>query len=98
MLQVGLDPRDKKWVGKYSLGMRQRLGIAQAIMEKPQILLLDEPMNGLDMQGVQGFRNIFLQMCATGTTILLSSHNSDDINFFCDTVHLMQSGHLTKIR
>ena len=55
-------------------------------------------MNGLDMQGVQGFRNIFLQMCATGTTILLSSHNSDDINFLCDTVHLMQSGHLTKIR
>ena len=55
MLQVGLDPRDKKWVGKYSLGMRQRLGIAQAIMEKPQILLLDEPMNGLDMHGVEGF-------------------------------------------
>ena len=68
---VGLDPESRKHVGKYSLGMRQRLGIAQAIMEDPEILILDEPMNGLDNAGVQDIRALLLELKAQGKTILL---------------------------
>lgn len=71
--KVGLDPEAKKHVGKYSLGMRQRLGIAQAIMEDPSLLILDEPMNGLDNQGVQEMRQLFLKLKDEGKTILLAS-------------------------
>ena len=79
----------KKPVGKYSLGMRQRLGIAQAIMENPSLLILDEPMNGLDYQGVKDVRKILLDLKAEGKTILLASHNREDIAFLCDeTVHI----------
>ena len=67
---VGLDPESRKHVGKYSLGMRQRLGIAQAIMEDPEILILDEPMNGLDNAGVQDIRALLLELKAQGKTIL----------------------------
>ena len=76
---VGLDPESRKHVGKYSLGMRQRLGIAQAIMEDPEILILDEPMNGLDNAGVQDIRALLLELKAQGKTILLASHNHEDI-------------------
>ena len=76
---VNLDPKSRKHVGKYSLGMRQRLGIAQAIMENPKILILDEPMNGLDNDGVKHIRNVLLEMKKQGTTILLASHNREDI-------------------
>lgn len=87
--KVGLDPAMKKPVGKYSLGMRQRLGIAQAIMENPSLLILDEPMNGLDYQGVKDVRKILLDLKAEGKTILLASHNREDIAFLCDeTVHI----------
>ncbi len=87
--KVGLDPTMKKPVGKYSLGMRQRLGIAQAIMENPSLLILDEPMNGLDYQGVKDVRKILLDLKAEGKTILLASHNREDIAFLCDeTVHI----------
>ena len=82
---VGLDPDSKKHVGKYSLGMRQRLGIAQAIMEEPSLLILDEPMNGLDNQGVQEMRQLFLKLKDEGKTILLASHNREDIAALCDT-------------
>ena len=81
----GLDPEAKKHVGKYSLGMRQRLGIAQAIMEEPSLLILDEPMNGLDNQGVQEMRQLFLKLKDEGKTILLASHNREDIAALCDT-------------
>ena len=70
---VGLDPESRKHVGKYSLGMRQRLGIAQAIMEDPEILILDEPMNGLDNAGVQDIRALLLELKAQGKTILLAT-------------------------
>jgi ABC-2 type transport system ATP-binding protein len=92
--KVGLDPNEKKKVGKYSLGMKQRLGIAQAIMEKPELLILDEPMNGLDKDGVVLIRNLLLELRETGVTILISSHNSEDIKVLCDKVFELDRGKL----
>ena len=89
---VGLDPADKKRVGKFSLGMRQRLGIAQSIMEDPSILILDEPMNGLDNIGVQDMRKLFLSLKDEGKTILIACHNKEDINLLCDEVYSMDHG------
>ena len=91
---VGLDPESRKHVGKYSLGMRQRLGIAQAIMEDPEILILDEPMNGLDNAGVQDIRALLLELKAQGKTIFLASHNHEDIAALCDTVHELSLIHI----
>lgn len=91
---VGLDPNDKKRVGKYSLGMRQRLGIAQAIMERPHILLLDEPMNGLDNQGVEDVRQLLRQFREQGMTIILASHHREDIDALCDEVYMLSEGKL----
>ena len=95
MRRVGLDLESRKHVSKYSLGMRQRLGIAQAIMENPDILILDEPMNGLDNTGVQDIRGLLLELKAQGKTILLASHNREDISVLCDTVHEMDGGRLS---
>ena len=95
---VGLDPDNRKPVGKYSLGMRQRLGIAQAIMENPDILILDEPMNGLDNHGVDDIRKLLLNLKEEGKTILIASHSSEDIDILCDTVHEMDAGVLKKVR
>ncbi len=95
---VGLNPDDKKHVGKYSLGMRQRLGLAQAIMENPDLLILDEPMNGLDKDGVKDMRQYLLDLKAQGKTILIASHSAEDIDVLCDTVCEMDKGHLEKIR
>lgn len=89
---VGLDPDAKKKVGKYSLGMKQRLGIAQAIMENPQILILDEPMNGLDNEGVVQMRELFLTLAAQGKTILLASHMKEDIQLLCDEIYTLDKG------
>lgn len=89
---VGLDAQDKKWVSKYSLGMRQRLGIAQAIMEGQSILILDEPMNGLDQEGVEDMRKLFLELREQGKTILLASHSKEDIAALCDEVYEMEHG------
>lgn len=96
--KVGLDPDMKKPVGKYSLGMRQRLGIAQAIMEDPGLLILDEPFNGLDKNGVGEIRKILLELKAQGKTILLASHNEEDIQILCDEVYEMDGGVLTPLR
>ncbi|MCI8591073.1 MAG: ATP-binding cassette domain-containing protein [Lachnospiraceae bacterium] len=96
--RVGLDPDMKKPVGKYSLGMRQRLGIAQAIMEDPQILILDEPFNGLDKAVAGNMRRLLLELKAEGKTILLASHNQADIDQLCDTVCEMDAGIMTMIR
>lgn len=98
MSLVGLDSADKKHVGKYSLGMRQRLGIAQAIMEKPDILVLDEPMNALDKNGVEEMRRLFLKMKSEGKLILLTSHNREDIEILCDEVYEMEEGILNKLK
>lgn len=94
--KVGLDPEAKKHVGKYSLGMRQRLGIAQAIMEEPSLLILDEPMNGLDNQGVQEMRQLFLKLKDEGKTILLASHNREDIAALCDTTVEIDRGKIVE--
>ena len=96
--RVGLDPMMKKPVGKYSLGMRQRLGIAQAIMEDPSLLILDEPLNGLDKHGVREMRDLIKNLKADGKTILLASHNQGDIDELCDTVCEMDAGNMTMIR
>ena len=96
--RVGLDPAQKKPVGKYSLGMRQRLGIAQAIMEKPRLLILDEPMNGLDKKGVADMRLLFKELRNEGRTILMASHNAADIEELCDTVCEMDAGILKSCR
>lgn len=91
---VGLGNAVNKKVGKYSMGMRQRLGIAQAIMEYQQILILDEPMNGLDNQGVREMRELFIRLRAKGITILLASHNREDIETLCDHVYEIDAGKL----
>lgn len=88
--RVGLSPAMKKPVAKYSLGMRQRLGIAQAIMENPDVLILDEPFNGLDRAGVAQMRGLLKELKAQGKAILLASHNAQDIEELCDAVHEME--------
>ena len=95
--KVGLDPESKTHVEKYSLGMKQRLAIAQAIMENPDILILDEPMNGLDKNGIDRMRKIFLDMKEQGKLIILASHNKEDINILCDKVYEMENGVLTQL-
>lgn len=93
---VGLAEQKNKKVGKYSMGMRQRLGIAQAIMEEQNILILDEPMNGLDNQGVEDIRKLLLKLKEKGTAILLASHNQEDIRQLCDFVYEMDSGRIQR--
>ena len=95
--QVGLDPNSKLHVKKYSLGMRQRLGLAQAIMENPDILILDEPMNGLDKDGVGDMRKYLLDLKKQGKTIIIASHSAEDIEILCDTVSEMDKGVLTAL-
>ena len=95
---AGLNPDDKKRVGNYSLGMRQRLGIAQALMEDPDILILDEPMNALDHNGVEDMRKVLLKMKEKGKLIIIASHVRDDIDILCDEVYGMDAGIMKKIR
>lgn len=94
MEKVGLNPDSKKKVGKYSLGMKQRLGIAQAIMEHPYVLILDEPMNGLDDEGVEDIRKLILSLRAENRVILISSHNKEDIRILCDKVFMVHNGNV----
>lgn len=89
---VGLDPDNKKSVKKYSLGMRQRLGIAQALMENPDILILDEPFNGLDKAMTARMRDVLVEEKKKGKTIILASHNEHDINYICDRIYEIDGG------
>lgn len=98
IIRVGLDPELRKHVSKYSLGMRQRLGIAQAIMEDPSLLILDEPFNGLDKYGVAQIRSLIKELREEGKTIILASHNQTDIDELCDTVCEMDAGIMTMVR
>ena len=95
---VGLETAGEKKVGKYSMGMRQRLGIAQALMERPGLLILDEPMNGLDNHGVEKIRDMLMDLRDRGITILLASHNREDMEYLCDEEYEMDRGVLRKER
>ena len=92
--RVGLDPDDKRTYGKYSLGMKQRLAIAQATMEKPDVLMLDEPTNALDSEAVVQVRDIITQEKERGALVLLASHNYEDIRLLSDEVYHLESGRL----
>ena len=94
LVKVGLEGEEKKLVAKYSLGMRQRLGIAQAIMENPELLILDEPMNGLDKEGIVEVRKLLLDMKSEGKTMIVTSHNEEDIKVLCDKVIEMDKGRI----
>lgn len=94
MEMVELDPKLKRPVRKYSLGMRQRLGLAQALMEQPELLILDEPFNGLDKSMTEKMRKIILEEKEKGTTILLSSHNPTDMELLCDKIYHLDGGKL----
>ena len=94
MEMVELEPKLKRPVRKYSLGMRQRLGLAQALMEQPELLILDEPFNGLDKSMTEKMRKIILDEKEKGTTILLSSHNPTDMELLCDKIYYLDGGKL----
>lgn len=93
--KVGLDPDDKRPYRKYSLGMKQRIIIAQAIMEKPSIIMLDEPTNALDEDGVEDIRAIILGEKKRNALILLASHNKEDIKILADKVYYIQNGRIS---
>lgn len=95
--RVGLNPDDKRIYKKYSLGMRQRLGIAEAIMEKPELLVLDEPTNALDEDGVALVRSILVEERERGATILIASHNREDIATLCTRIFKMSEGRIREI-
>ncbi|WMJ22645.1 ATP-binding cassette domain-containing protein [Paludicola sp. MB14-C6] len=90
--RVGLDPDDKRKYKKYSLGMKQKLAIAQAIMEKPKLLVLDEPTNALDEESCKNVRNILVEQKERGATVLIASHNRDDIDALADEIYQVSSG------
>lgn len=90
--RVGLDPYDKRVYGKYSMGMKQRLVIAQAIMESPDVIMLDEPTNGLDETGVKEIRELIEQEKHRGALLLLTSHNKEDMRILTDTIYKLCDG------
>ncbi|NLE24590.1 MAG: ATP-binding cassette domain-containing protein [Clostridiaceae bacterium] len=98
MKEVGLADAINKKVRKYSLGMKQRLGIAQALMGNPELIILDEPFNGLDKTGVEDVRKMILSLKEKGKTIMLASHNPYDIEVLCDTIHEMDAGRIMEIK
>lgn len=96
--RVGLDPTDKRPIKKYSLGMKQRIVLAQAIMESPDILMLDEPTNALDESGIEEIRQVILEEKKRGALILLASHNKEDMTYLADEIFYMKDGNLTEQR
>ncbi len=92
--QVGLGGIDSRAVGKYSLGMRQRLGLAAALLRKPRLLILDEPANGLDPRGIRELRDLLAGLSAAGTTIFLSSHQLSEVEQLCSRVGVVDRGRL----
>lgn len=94
--RVGLDPEDKRTYRKYSLGMKQRLVIAQAIMEKPDVIMLDEPTNALDESGVEEIRKVILEEKERGALILVASHNKEDIRILADELYQVEGGRVER--
>ena len=95
--RVGLDPNDRRTVRKYSLGMKQRIVLAQAIMEHPDVLILDEPTNALDEDGVEQIRAIIREEKQRGALVLIASHNKEDISSLCDKIYSMKAGACAEI-
>jgi len=92
---VGLDPNDKRTYKKYSLGMKQRLGIAAAIMEKPEIVILDEPINALDESGAELVRGILWKLRDSGSAIILACHDAEELKFLSDEIYTISEGKIT---
>ena len=93
---VGLENRIKDKVSTYSLGMRQRLGIAEAIINNPQLLILDEPTNGLDVEGIIEIRNLIKELSKKGIAILVSSHNLSEIGNICSRIIAVKNGKIVE--
>lgn len=96
MERVGLSPKDDRTFRKYSLGMKQKLGIAQAIMEKQELIILDEPTNSLDEEATATLRNILLEEKDKGAVILIASHNKEDIDILADYLFKIDNGKIIK--
>ena len=94
--RFGLEPTSKKKYGEFSLGMRQRLSLAQAFMEQPELIVLDEPTNALDEKGIKEFHEIALEAKNDGATIIIGSHSKEDIDILCDKIFCMENGKITK--
>lgn len=89
---VGLDPEDKRKYRKYSLGMKQRLGIAQAIMEEPDLIILDEPTNALDSEGIEELKKLLLELKNKNKCILIASHDKEELEFLSDEIFILEKG------
>ena len=94
--RFGLEPTSKKKYVEFSLGMRQRLSLAQAFMEQPELIVLDEPTNALDEKGIKEFHEIALEAKNDGATIIIASHSKEDIDILCDKIFCMENGKITK--
>lgn len=97
MTRLGLDPKNPRPVRTYSLGMRQKLGIIQAVMNKPELLVLDEPMNSLDTESVNEIRGLFSELNSEGTTIVIASHIAEDIETLCTRIFRIENGEVAEI-
>lgn len=97
MRRLGLDPKNRRPVRTYSLGMRQKLGVIQAVMNAPELLVLDEPMNSLDTASVEEIRKLFAELNALGTTIILASHIAEDIETLCTKIYRIDSAQITEV-
>lgn len=96
IIDVGLNPDDKRPLRKYSLGMKQRIIFAQAIMENPDILFLDEPTNALDDEGVALIRQLIIKQKENGAIVLIASHNKEDIENLCDECYKVSAGEIIR--
>lgn len=93
--KVGLDPDDKRTFKKYSLGMKQRLGIAAAIMERPDIVILDEPINALDEAGAGLIKGLLDELKANGSLIIIACHDTEELNYLSDDIYEIYDGEIT---
>lgn len=94
--RFGLDSKSKKKYSDFSLGMCQKLSLAQAFMEQPELIILDEPTNALDEKGIQNFHKIALEAKSNGATIIIASHSKEDIDTLCDKIIYIENGRIAK--
>lgn len=90
--EVGLDPEEKKSFRKYSLGMKQKLGIAQAVMENPEVIILDEPTNALDEESVKKINSMIAKFKNDNKLVLISNHNREELEMICDEIYSIENG------